>query len=192
MGSFCLTGRSMQGGHRRRTRFYGGLQAFCAAWSLFFLALAGPVHADDLFDAFSTIDQQAKVLADEAMAAAKKAAAHPFAPPEGFTHAESFARRVSAFGKEATLLVGMLDARGGPRDLRCIYRGMAEDARRRLLALQQAKNAGAQAAILKDMAALFADAIEVTPTSPTALSDRHDGGDAVCAAPKGQAIKSLP
>ncbi len=153
---------------------------------------ATPARADDLFDNFTAMKVQAQALATEAEQASMRAAAHPFAPPEGFALSGEFARRINAFSALATSLVKQLDARGGPKDLRCIYRGMGEDANQRLAALHHAKNAGEQAVILKDMAALFTDAVDVTPDDPNALADHHDGAAGSCKASPDQKVESPP
>ncbi len=157
-----------------------------------FLAYAGPAVSDDLFDAFSAFNEQAQVLETLANDAASRSGAHPFAPPEGYALSGEFARRIDQFSDLATGLVVRLDAKGGPKDLRCIYRGMAEDAKRRLAALQRAQNAGAQAVILNGLGALFSDAREVTPQSPAALADHHDEGGDQCTANPGATIEGLP
>jgi hypothetical protein len=56
-----------------------------------------------------------------------------------------------------------MDAHGGPVDLRCIYRGMAEDAARRAQELATAADADARQAVLEDIAFLADDAVLVTP-----------------------------
>lgn len=56
-----------------------------------------------------------------------------------------------------------MDAHGGPLDLRCIYRGMAEDAARRAQDLATAADADARQAVLEDIAFLADDAVLVTP-----------------------------
>ena len=156
------------------------------------MGFGGLASAADIFTDFQSFDAQAQTLQVLAEQAANNASAHPFAPPEGFALSGEFARRITAFSVRAAALSARIDAMGGPRDLRCIYRGMAEDAKKRLTALHHAKNAGEQAVVLKDMGALFMDASEVTPKDKAAFSDHHDGDGGQCQATPDQAIKSLP
>jgi hypothetical protein len=148
--------------------------------------------AEDLITAFSRFNAQAQVLETQTQSAALKASAHPFASPDGYALSSKFSKNISDFSTLATDLVIHLDAKGGPKDLRCIYRGMAEDAKLQLLALQNAKNAGAQAVILNEMSALFSDASAVTPKSRAQLADHHDEESGQCPAAPGQKIESLP
>jgi hypothetical protein len=169
------------------------LRAFLIAlFSGIMLAQPGPAMATDIYTEFSAFTEQANVLEAQAEAAGKVASTRPFAPPEGFALSGEFARRIAAFSERATNLSAHIDAMGGPKDLRCIYRGMSNDAKARLAALQHAKNAGEQAGILKDLSALFFDAREVTPQSKEAFADHHDGGAGQCEAGAPEAIKPLP
>lgn len=182
----------MQGADGHGHGFFA-LRAFrLTLFSGIMLALSGPALAADIYTEFAAFTEQANVLEAQAEAAGKTASAHPFAPPEGFALSGEFARRIAAFSERAATLSARIDAMGGPKDLRCIYRGMSNDAKARLVALQHAKNAGDQARILKDLSALFFDAHEVTPVSKEAFADHHDGGAAQCEAGALEAIKPLP
>ncbi|MDQ7018391.1 MAG: hypothetical protein Q9M33_04410 [Robiginitomaculum sp.] len=182
----------MQGLSRRWPRFFGWQRRFGAFLVLAFMGIGGLASATDILADFQAFDAEAQALQVLSEQAAKKASAHPFAPPEGFALSGEFARRIDAFSTHAAALSARIDAMGGPKDLRCIYRGMAEDAKKRLTALHHAKNAGEQAAVLKDMDALFMDASEVTPKDKAAFADRHDGDGGQCQAAPDQVIKSLP
>lgn len=167
-------------------------QALTAVLALVLLVQAAHARADALFDDFAAFKAQAQDLVAESQNFAKAATTHPFAPPRPVSADSAFARKVRAFSTASAALSVQIDKRGGPRDLRCIYRGMAADAPKRLAAAQAARNAGAQAQIFTTMAALFSDAIEVTPQSPAQLADRHDGGAAQCPADPESAIETLP
>ncbi len=160
--------------------------------ALVLLILATPLRADALFDAFGALRAQAQALQAQAQDFARSATAHPFAPPRQLGPGSAFAQKVRAFSKASAALSAQIDQRGGPRDLRCIYRGMAADAPKRLAAAQAARTAGAQAQVFSEMAALFADAVEVTPQSPAQLADRHDGAAAQCPADPSSTITTLP
>lgn len=61
------------------------------------------------------------------------------------------------------MLSRQIDAAGGPIDLRCIFRGMSEDAARQLEALNAADTAAEQAHIYAGLADLMRDANEIAP-----------------------------
>ncbi len=169
-----------------------------AGLALIVLSAAAPAVADDLLDALKNFRTQAQDLAKDAKSASVAARAKPFAPPVGFTMASKFAHGIADFSDLAADLSAKIDAQGGPTDLRCIYRGMAEDAKQRLTALQSAANAGAQAIVLGDMQALFEDAVDITPQNAAALKDLHDGAASgtntasQCTASPNQKLESLP
>lgn len=163
----------MQECSKAAPQFFTALKAALAALLLF--SLPSAAIADELFDAFKAFSAQAQTLAKHAQRASKTARAKPFAPPTGFTMAGELAHGIADFSDMAADLSKRLDVANGPTDLACIYRGMAADALSRLQALQSAENAGAQAAILNEMQALFEDAIVVTPQSAADLADMHDG-----------------
>jgi len=182
----------MQGADGQGHVFFPFQALLIVAFTAMMLALSGPARASDIYTEFATFTEQANALETLAQSAGKTASAHPFAPPEGFALSGEFARRIAAFSERAATLSARIDAMGGPKDLRCIYRGMSNDAQKRLIALQHAKNAGEQAGILKDLSALFTDAHEVTPQSKEAFADHHDGGAAQCEAGAPEDIKPLP
>jgi hypothetical protein len=182
----------MQGLYRQWQRFFGRQRRLGVVLMLAFMSVGGLASAADIFTDFQAFDAEAQALQVLAEQAANNASAHPFAPPEGFALSGEFARRIAVFSDRAAALSARIDSMGGPKDLRCIYRGMAEDAKKRLAALHHAKNAGEQAMVLKDMDALFMDASEVTPKDKAAFADHHDGDGGQCQAAPDQAIKGLP
>ncbi len=173
-------------------RVFTDLRIIYAVFLIALFGFASPVRSDDLMDNFKEFQMSAQTLVEAAAEATTMASAHPFAPPEAFDMAGGFARGIINFSDLAKALSAQLELNNGPRDLRCIYRGMAEDAKKRLSALQHAKNAGAQAVILKDLNALFSDAVEITPASKTALADHHEEGAGQCPTAPGQKIDNLP
>ncbi len=172
-------------------RVFTKLKSKCVAIVTALLIFTSPVFANDLASDFAQFQTQAQTLEEAAKTAFTTASTHPFAPPEAFDLAGGFARGVIDFSDLASSLVAQLVAKNGPKDLTCIYRGMAEDAKLRLAALQRAKNAGEQAGMLKDMMALFADAIAVTPDNKSALTNHHDEGTGQCAYAQDQKIENL-
>ncbi len=182
----------MQGLSRWWWWFFGWQRHLGVVLVLIFMSAGGLARAGDIFNDFQAFNAEAQALQILSEQAAKKARAHPFAPPKGFALSGEFARRIDAFSTHAAALSARIDAMDGPKDLRCIYRGMAEDAKKRLTALHHAKNAGEQAVVLADLDALFMDASEVTPKDRAAFADRHDGDGGQCPATPDQAIKSLP
>lgn len=67
------------------------------------------------------------------------------------------------FGLAASRLSLEIDQRGGPTDLRCIFRGMAEETDAQLKAAAVASTGTAQAAALSRLSHMLKDAVEIAP-----------------------------
>lgn len=115
--------------------------------------------------------QLASQLHGYALAQAEQATKTPFAAPGSVALAigpfEQFSTTTYTAAKD-------IDRSGGPADLACIFRGMSDDAAKKLLAIMQAKNMGQQAPLWREAADLFADVPMVlnpgsTPKHSTAI-----------------------
>ncbi len=163
-----------------RPKISGNVARFAIAFVLLLLPVQGAAqetrpagHA--LMADFDGFTDRAQALEARAKAMMDDAAAHPFTAngeQEGYA---DFLANVEAFAAASAALSVKIDTLGGPRDLRCIYRGMAADARMRAGLLTAAKTAGAAAPVFKDLRALFADAQDVTPKDMAMFADQHDG-----------------
>jgi hypothetical protein len=67
------------------------------------------------------------------------------------------------FGMSASQLSLEIDQRGGPTDLRCIFRGMAEETDNQLKAAAAAETGTQQAAALDRLSHMLKDAVEIAP-----------------------------
>lgn len=67
------------------------------------------------------------------------------------------------FGLAASRLSLEIDQRGGPTDLRCIFRGMAEETDAQLKAASSASTGTTQAAALSRLSHMLKDAVEIAP-----------------------------
>jgi len=117
-------------------------------------ALAGP-GAD--FAAF------ARTIGAQTAERSREAAARPAAPATPLGIEDPLTFELEQFSVEALLISRRIDASGGPVDLRCIFRGMSEDAARRLEALNTAGTAAEQAHIYREISELMRDAAEIAP-----------------------------
>lgn len=105
----------------------------------------------------------AQRLRGEATARSQAAAARPAAPAEPLDIEDPFGFELEQFSVEALILSRRIDAAGGPVDLRCIFRGMSQDAGNRIEALNTAETAAEQAHIYAGLADLMRDAAEIAP-----------------------------
>ena len=95
---------------------------------------------------------------DDAKAAA---AARPALKPAPL--APALVGDLQRFGMSASRLSLEIDKRGGPMDLRCIFRGMAEETDVQLKAVSAASTGSQQAAALDRLSHMLEDAVEIAP-----------------------------
>lgn len=81
--------------------------------------------------------------------------------PSGLTPA--LVGDLQRFGLAASRLSLEIDQRGGPTDLRCIFRGMAEEADAQIKLASSATTGTLQAAALSRLSHMLKDAIEIAP-----------------------------
>jgi hypothetical protein len=120
-------------------------------------ALSPAAHADSAQD----IEHLAAAIAQEAAvrahALARAPAAPAFAPPAGdplLADLNDFALRSLALSRE-------IEARGGPQDLRCIFRGMGHDVAARIEALVAAPDRAAQSRAYREIEYLARQARDI-------------------------------
>jgi hypothetical protein len=127
---------------------------------LFSLALLTglPASADTLAD---QVRAEAARLLAQVNAAEAAARAQPAAKPQAVTTALS--ADLQRFGLAASRLSVEIDRRGGPTDLRCIFRGMAEETDKQLAAAGGATTGADQAKAYARLTDMLKDAVEIAP-----------------------------
>jgi hypothetical protein len=96
-------------------------------------------------------------------AARRAADARPALKPADL--APNLVTDLQRFALAASRLSLEIDQRGGPADLRCIFRGMAEETGKQLSAASAATNGAQQAAALSRLSHMLSDAIEIAPAA---------------------------
>lgn len=121
-------------------------------------AMAGP--GQDLADFASD-------LREEAHARAQRLAARPASPADVIDIEDPFAFELEQFAADSLRLSRAIESSGGPSDLRCIFRGISQDANRRLEGLQSAQTGGEQARLYRSLVELMRDAEDIAPSVDT-------------------------
>lgn len=122
------------------------------------LLIALPAHADTLA---SQVKTEAARLLTQVNAAESAARSQPQAKPQAVPPA--LASDLQRFGLAASRLSIEIDQRGGPTDLRCIFRGMAEETGKQLTAADAAATGSDQAQALARLTHMLKDAVEIAP-----------------------------
>ena len=117
-----------------------------------------PASADTLAD---QVRAEAARLLTQVNAAEGAAKARPAAKPQPVVPALS--ADLQRFGLAASRLSVEIDQRGGPTDLRCIFRGMAEETDKQLTAASGATNGAVQAQAYARLTHMLKDAVEIAP-----------------------------
>lgn len=127
----------------------------CFAIALF---AALPARADTLPEQVRAEAARLLVQVNTAQAAAKAKAGLKPAPL-----APAMVGDLQRFGLTASRLSVEIDQRGGPTDLRCIFRGMAEETDAQLKAAATATTGTAQSQALGRLSHMLKDAVEIAP-----------------------------
>ena len=125
--------------------------------SLALLAVA-PAKADTLA---TQVGAEAKRLLTQVSTAQSSAAARPGAKPQPI--APTLSADLQRFGLAASRLSSEIDQRGGPADLRCIFRGMAQETDKQLAAANTAATGAEQSRALARLTHMLKDAVEIAP-----------------------------
>ena len=125
--------------------------------SLALLAVA-PAKADTLA---AQVGAEAKRLLAQVSTAQSSAAARPGAKPQPI--APALSADLQRFGLAASRLSSEIDQRGGPADLRCIFRGMAQETDKQLAAANTAATGAEQSRALARLTHMLKDAVEIAP-----------------------------
>jgi len=127
---------------------------------LFSLALlaALPASADTLAD---QVRAEAARLLAQVTTATNAAKARPAAKPDPV--APALAADLQRFGLAASRLSVEIDQRAGPTDLRCIFRGMAEETDKQLAAAGSAATGAVQAQAYARLTHMLKDAVDIAP-----------------------------
>lgn len=122
------------------------------------LLTALPASADTLAE---QVRAEAARLLAQVNAAEGAAKARPAAKPQAV--APALSADLQRFGLAASRLSVEIDQRGGPTDLRCIFRGMAEETDKQLTAAGGAMTGADQAQAYARLTHMLKDAVEITP-----------------------------
>ena len=136
-----------------------------------------------------TLPQQLKAEASRLLvqvnAARDAAQAKPVLKP--IPLAPALVGDLQRFGLSASRLSLEIDKRGGPTDLRCIFRGMAEETDKQLTAASAATNGRDQAVALGRLSHMLSDAVEIAPAVDAQIAQTK-----TAAGPKPAAANSCP
>lgn len=122
------------------------------------LLSAAPALADTLAD---QVKAEAQRLLTQVTSLETAAKARPGAKPAPLT--PTLAADLQRFGLAASRLSTEIDQRGGPTDLRCIFRGMADETGKQLASASAAKTNADQAKALARLTHILKDAAEIAP-----------------------------
>ncbi len=122
------------------------------------LTLVSPASADTLA---SQVQTEASRLLLQVKSAESVAKAKPSAKPAQL--APALVSDLQRLGLAASRPSVEIDQRGGPADLRCIFRGMAAEADAQLQAASSAPTGAAQAKALSRLNHMLSDAVLIAP-----------------------------
>jgi hypothetical protein len=120
--------------------------------------LVAPAEADTLAQ---QVQAEAARLLGQVSSLEKAARAKPGAKAVALVPA--LQSDLQRFGLAASRLSTEIDAAGGPADLRCIFRGMAEETGKQLVVASGAATNGDQAKALARLSHMLSDAVEIAP-----------------------------
>jgi hypothetical protein len=118
-----------------------------------------PANADTLA---IHVGAEAKRLLAQVSSAQASATARPGAKPQPI--APALATDLQRFGLAASRLSSEIDQRGGPADLRCIFRGMAEETGKQITAANAAATGAEQVRALARLTHMLKDAVDIAPS----------------------------
>ena len=136
-------------------------------------ALAGP--GNDL----ALIAADIQIMA---IARANDTASHPSQRADELDMDDPFLAAIENFSADAMRLSRAIDVADGPVDLRCIFRGMSNDASLRLDMLFAAQSAADQSRVYQDIASLMTDAQEIAPAADDANLALEISAPLICSA----------
>jgi hypothetical protein len=120
-------------------------------------ALSAPARGQDAAEIERLAGAIAQEAAVRAHALARAPAAPAFAPPPG----DPLLADLNDFALHALSLSREIEARGGPQDLRCIFRGMGRDVAVRIEALETAPDRAAQSRAYREIEYLARQAEDI-------------------------------
>lgn len=124
-------------------------------------AASAPQIAPDAAQALVTLSHS---LEAEARQRAQDMARSPAAPADALPVQDPFLTELSEFSLRTYQLSRAVDESGGPTDLRCIFRGMSEDAQYRSDLLSDAATRADHARVYQEIARLTGQAAEIAAT----------------------------
>lgn len=157
--------------------------AFTAALAVFATTVA---FADTLPD---QVRSEASRLLKEVDAAKAVAAARPALKPQPLVPV--LVMDLQRFGLSASRLSLDIDKAGGPVDLRCIFRGMAEETDVQLTAASVATTGAQQAVALDRLSHMLKDAAEIAPSASPARAQTKTAATQKAAAATCPAVRTF-
>ncbi len=150
--------RRMRLGEALTRCWHAALMKRILATALLALTAIAPAYADTLA---AQVKAEAQRLLVQVSAAESAAKVRPGAKPPAV--APALASDLQRFSLAASRLSVEIDQRGGPTDLRCIFRGMAEETGKQLDAAAKATTGGDQAKAYARLTYMLKDAVEIAP-----------------------------
>jgi hypothetical protein len=131
-------------------------------------ATNAPHIAPDAAQALVTLSYSVEA---QARSRAQDMARSPAAPVDALPVQDPFLTALSEFSLRSYQLSRAIEDSGGPTDLRCIFRGMSEDAQHRADLLSQTATRADHARVYQGIVRLTAQAAEIaaTPEAQTAM-----------------------
>jgi hypothetical protein len=126
------------------------------------------------------VGAEASRLLVEVDGARKLANARPALKPQPLT--PTLVTDLQRFGLAASRLSLEIDARGGPEDLKCIFRGMAEETGKQLAAVSSAATGAQQAMALSRLSLMLSDAARIAPAADGPAAQKQTAADSSSAA----------
>lgn len=127
--------------------------------------IAAALNAGVRADETRGVEQLAGAIAQEAAHRAQTLARAPAAPAVTPPVGDPLLADLNDFALQALALSRAIEERGGPQDLRCIFRGMGRDVAARIEALETAADRAAQARAYRDIEYLTRQAQEIAADS---------------------------
>lgn len=124
-------------------------------------AASAPHIAPDAAQTLVTLSQS---LQAQAQRRAQDMARSPAAPAEALSVQDPFLTELSEFSLRTYQLSRAVDESGGPTDLRCIFRGMSEDAQHRADLLSEDATRADHARVYQEIMRLTGQAGEIAAT----------------------------
>lgn len=132
------------------------------------LAFSSAAQAQDA----ASVIRLAETIGPEAQRRAERLARAPGAAAEAPASDDAFVIALQDFALETHRLSRTLESRGGPIDLRCIFRGMSEDAENRATLLSEPQTRADQARVYLEIVRLAGQAAQIAASPDAEAASR--------------------